>query len=315
MKACKLPGRRRRQPIPSPVKITVIKRLFSICLAVTLELVLASCANDSSTRSGFSELLAAGDIADCSSSYSDLTAGIIEGYPDATVATLGDNAYGAGSKEEFECYDKTWGKFKNRTRPSAGNHDYGTANAEGYFDYFDSRAGDPDKGYYTYQLGSWSMIALNSNCDEIGGCGPDSPQYRWLKKSLSQSQARCTLAYMHHPWRSSGKHGPTGIIEPLVELLYKNGADVVLSGHDHIYERFAPQRPDGRVDNQRGMRQFVVGTGGNRELYDIQPIDNSETRNNEIHGVLKLSLNKKSYKWEFLGVREGFVDKGEDDCR
>lgn len=261
-------------------------------------------------------LLAAGDIVECSSGDSQLTADIIKRFPAATVVTLGDNAYPDGGKEDFQCYEKTWGKFKQRTRPSAGNHDYATRNAQGYFNYFGSRAGDSDKGYYTYELGSWSMIALNSNCGYIGGCGKGSPQYRWLNKILSQSQARCTLAYMHHPWRSSGPSGPTEMVEPLVELLYENGADVVLSGHDHIYERFAPQRVDGRADNQRGMRQFVVGTGGSGRLYRVDgPLDNSEVWNNEMSGVLKLNLNKNHYTWEFLGVKEVFVDKGEDNCR
>ena len=289
----------------------IIRRLL---VGLFCSFFIASCTNDSSTTSGSSVLLAVGDIVECSSGNSQLTADIIKLYPTATVATLGDNVYEVGSKEEFECYDKTWGKFKLRTNPSVGNHEYETANAKGYFDYFSSRVGDSDKGYYTYQLGSWRMIALNSNCEYNGGCGTNSPQYRWLNKILSKSQERCALAYMHNPWRSSGPHGPSESIKPLIELLYEHGADVVLSGHDHIYERFSLQDPHGRADKRRGMRQFVVGTGG-RFLHEIdEPLNNSEVRNNEVHGILKLNLNENLYTWEFLGVKEGVVDKGESKC-
>ena len=176
-----------------------MKRRFSVCLVVTLELVLTSCANDSSTSSGSSELLVAGDISECAKPYSARTAEIIKRYPDAVVATLGDIAYPDGAKEDFECYDKTWGAFKDRTRPAPGNHDYRTAKAIEYFNYFGSRAGARNKGYYRYSLGAWNVIVLNSNCDHIGGCGKGSRQYRWLKKALSKSQTPCTLAYMHHP--------------------------------------------------------------------------------------------------------------------
>ena len=292
-----------------------MKRLFSVCLIVTLELVLTSCANDSSTSSGSSELLAAGDISECGKPYSARTAKIIDSYPNAEIATLGDNAYKDGSKGDFECYDKTWGKFKERTRPSSGNHDYRTAKAKGYFDYFGSRAGARNKGYYRYSLGDWNVIVLNSNCDHIGGCGKDSRQYRWLKKELSKRQTTCTLAYMHHPWRSSGLHGSTAQIQALGDLLFERGVDVLLSGHDHIYERFAPQRPDGSIDSQGGLRQFVIGTGGREKLYPIDNVlRNSEVRNNKSHGVLKLDLRSTSYLWKFISVGDGFTDKGTGRC-
>ena len=166
------------------------------------------------------------------------------------------------------------------------------------------------------------MVALNSICDEVvGGCAKGSPQYQWLKETLSQSNTKCALAYMHHPWLSSGVHGRTVAIKPLVELLYTHGVDVILSGHDHIYERLARQSPDERLDNQRGIRQFVVGTGG-RELKTQEKLRNidkrlkhTEARTRKTHGVLKLNLSENSYRWEFLAVKEHkFADKGMESC-
>ena len=272
-------------------------------------------------------LLAAGDISECKNDNSAKTAEIIERYPRATVATMGDNAYKDGSKRDFKCYDRTWGKFKKRTKPTPGNHEYRTPNARGYFGYFGKRAGQRGKGYYSYRLGSWTMIALNSvPCVQsreahVAGCAKGSPQYEWLKETLSKSNTKCTLAYMHHPWVSSGVHGRTKAIRPLVDLLYTHGVDVVLSGHDHIYERLARQNPDERLDNRRGMRQFVVGTGG-RELKTQEklrnidkPLKNSETRTRKTHGVLKLNLSENSYRWDFLAVKEHkFSDKGMEFC-
>jgi hypothetical protein len=267
-------------------------------------------------------LLAAGDISECKNNNSARTAEIIERYPAATVATMGDNAYKDGSKRDFKCYDRTWGKFKKRTKPTLGNHEYRTPNARGYFGYFGKRAGQRGNGYYSYRLGSWTMIALNSICREVvGGCAKGSPQYQWLKETLSQNKTKCALAYMHHPWVSSGVHGRTVTIKPLVELLYKNGVDVVLSGHDHMYERFARLSPDERLDNRRGMRQFVVGTGG-RALKTQEKLRNidkrhkhTQERNRKTHGVLKLNLSENSYRWEFIAVKEHkFSDKGMTFC-
>ena len=272
-------------------------------------------------------LLAAGDISECKNNNSARTAEIIKRYPTATVATMGDNAYKDGSKRDFKCYDKTWGKFKKRTKPTPGNHEYRTPNARGYFGYFGKRAGQRGKGYYSYKLGAWTIIALNSvPCVQsreahVAGCAKGSPQYEWLKETLSKSNTKCTLAYMHHPWVSSGVHGRTKAIRPLVDLLYKHGVDVVLSGHDHIYERLARQNPDERLDNRRGMRQFVVGTGG-RELKTqekLRNIDkrhkNTQARSRKTHGVLKLNLSENSYRWEFIAVKEHkFSDKGMSLC-
>jgi acid phosphatase type 7 len=265
-------------------------------------------------------IVAAGDIATCSGTGDDATAKLVGGIDGATVLTLGDNAYPDGSAEDFEeCYEPTWGQFKERTKPIPGNHEYETEGATGYFDYFGEAAGDPDEGYYSYDLGSWHIVALNSNCgvEEIR-CGPGSAQTKWLREDLASSadEGQCTLAYMHHPRFSSGEeHGSTPNLEPLWEALYEAGADVVLSGHEHNYERFAPQDPEGRADPERGIREFVVGTGGKSHYPIVNTIANSEIHNDENYGVLKLTLHPHSYEWEFVPVEgESFSDSGSSRC-
>ena len=263
-------------------------------------------------------IVAAGDIADCRSEGAEATAELLEGI-DGTVLTLGDHAYPDGSAEDFEeCYDPTWGRFEDRTKPSPGNHEYDTEEAEGYFDYFGKAAGEPDKGYYSYDLGAWHLVALNSNCEEVSGCDAEAPQVRWLKADLAANDDKsCTLAYMHHPrFSSGGKHGNTHYIKPLWEALYEAGADLVLSGHEHNYERFAPQNPGGRADPERGIRGFVVGTGGGKGLYPIvDPIANSEVHNDNTYGVLKLTLRQEGYEWRFVPVGgDEFTDSGSAGC-
>ena len=267
-------------------------------------------------------IVAAGDIADCASEGDEATAKLVSDIDGATVLTLGDNAYPDGAAEDFrECYEPSWGQFKERTRPTLGNHEYETEGASAYFDYFGDAAGDPDEGYYSYDLGSWHIVALNSNCG-VGGairCGPGSAQTEWLKEDLAANsdEGQCTLAYMHHPRFSSGvKHGGTSTMEPLWEALYEAGAEVVLSGHEHNYERFAPQDPEGRADPQRGIREFVVGSGGAKSHYPIfDPLPNSEAHNDESYGVLKLTLSPKSYGWHFIPVEgEIFGDSGSAPC-
>jgi acid phosphatase type 7 len=264
-------------------------------------------------------VVAAGDIADCNSQDDEATARLV-GDIEGTVLTLGDNAYPDGTAQDFEeCYDPTWGQFKVRTRPSPGNHEYHTEGARGYFEYFGDAAGDPDEGYYSYDLGAWHIVALNSNCGEGEiRCGPGSAQVQWLEEDLAANDdKRCTLAYMHHPRFSSGeKHGNTHYVKPLWEALYEAGADVVLSGHEHNYERFAPQNSGGREDPEGGIRQFVVGTGGGKGTYPIlNPLANSEVHNDDTYGVLKLSLRPKRYEWEFAPVEgESFTDSGAAQC-
>lgn len=261
-------------------------------------------------------VVAAGDIADCASGGDEATARLLGGIP-GTILTLGDNAYEAGSREEYVgCYGPTWGRFKYRTRPAPGNHEYDTPGAAGYFGYFGGTAGNPGEGYYSYDLGSWHMIALNSNCGEVGGCSAGDPQQRWLKADLADNRRRCTLAYFHHPLFSSGKYSP-GIpkVKPLWETLYAAGADVVLNGHDHNYQRFAPQDPEGKADPERGIRQFVVGTGGRRPYLTGPPIGNSQVQSDDAFGVLKLTLRPEGYDWWFVPVEGAwFTDSGSARC-
>ena len=221
-----------------------------------------------------------------------------------------------GTRAQFRhCYDRTWGKYKKRTKPAAGNHEYYTSGARPYFDYFGRRAGKPGKGYYSYDRGSWHIVALNSNCARAGGCGAHSPQGRWLRRNLRKHRARCTLAYFHHPLFSSGEHGNQTKTRPIWRALYRANADVILSGHDHDYERFAPQRPDGTRNPRRGIREFVVGTGGAERgpFGTIQP--HSQARNARTYGVLKLKLRSRSYRWRFVPVAGRiFTDSGKDRC-
>ena len=262
-------------------------------------------------------IVAVGDIATCSSAADEATARLVGGVDaSSTVLPLGDNAYESGAPSEFaECYKPTWSRFKDRTKPVPGNHEYNTSQAKGYFGYFGKAAGEPGKGYYSYDLGGWHIVALNSNCAEVG-CQASSPQLSWLRADLAKDAKTCTLAYFHYPLFSSGEYRP-GIrqVKPLWEALYAADADVVLNGHDHNYQRFAPQDPHGRADPKRGIREFVVGTGGRSHYSILEPIANSEVYNDETYGVLKLTLNPKGYEWRFLPVEgETFTDSGSARC-
>lgn len=220
--------------------------------------------------------------------------------PDAVLA-LGDLQYPNGSLERFRNgYDHTWGRFKDITYPVPGNHEYGTSGAKGYFDYFGAAAGDRDAGYYSYELGEWHVVALNSECERIGGCGGGSPQEIWLRADLAAHPATCTLAYLHRPRFSSGTHGSNSDYDAFWRALYDAGVDVVLTGHDHDYERFAPLSPGGSVD-ERGVRQFVVGTGGNSHYRIRTPAANgSESRIQGVYGVLGMTLRPDGYDWRFV---------------
>jgi len=262
-------------------------------------------------------MVGAGDIASCSSSGDEATATLLDGI-DGTVFNLGDNVYDSGTASEFaNCYNPTWGRHKARTKPSPGNHEYGTAGAAGYFGYFGAAAGDPSKGYYSYNVGDWHVVVLNSNLScAVVSCAPGSPQEQWLRADLAANTKLCTLAYWHHPRFNSGaEHGNDLDVSPLWDALYQYNADVILNGHEHIYERFAPQNPSGGADNARGIREFIVGTGG-RSHYTfgtIQP--NSEVRNSNSYGVLKLTLSASGYSWQFVPVAGAtFTDSGSGSC-
>ncbi len=201
-----------------------------------------------------------------------LTASLLAKGGYAAVLALGDEQYERGALSDFRAeYDAAWGAVKSLTFPVPGNHDYGTTRAAGYYAYFGSRAGDASRGYYSFDIGTWHLIALNSNCGAVGGCDESSPQGRWLSADLAANPNACTLAYWHHPRFSSGPHGNDNTYDGFWRILFAAGADVVLVGHDHLYERFAPQNPDARGDDARGIREFVVGTGG-RSLYPIKTI-------------------------------------------
>jgi hypothetical protein len=252
----------------------------------------------------------AGDIADCSSSGAAATAALLD-VISGTVFTAGDNAYSSGSATEFaNCYEPTWGRHKARTRPAPGNHEY-SSDAAPYYAYFGSNAGPAGRGYYSYDAGAWHLISLNSNVDMSAG----SAQERWLRDDLAATSKRCVLAYWHHPRFSSGSHGSSTQSQAVWQTLYEFGAEVVVSGHDHNYQRFAPQTPDGAADPTRGIREFVVGTGGRSHYSFSSPIANTEAYNTDTWGVLKLTLGPASYTWEFIPIAGGeFRDTGTGAC-
>jgi acid phosphatase type 7 len=260
-------------------------------------------------------LVGAGDIGDCTRSDDSRTAALLDGI-EGTVFTAGDNAYEDGTPEQFAtCYDEAWGRHRDRTRPATGNHDWHD-DLGGYFSYFGDQARGLDGGsWYSYDLGTWHVIVLDSECDDAGGCGPDSDQGRWLAADLEASSATtCTVAIWHKPRFSSGMHGNDASVGPFWTALYAAGVDVIVNGHDHDYERFAPQSPDAVADLGRGIRQFVAGTGGTnlRRFHEIRA--HSEFRDSQSHGVLKLTLRPTDYDWEFIEVGGAVVDRGTDEC-
>jgi acid phosphatase type 7 len=262
-------------------------------------------------------LVGAGDIASCESTGDEATAALVDQIP-GTVFTAGDNAYVNGTADEFaRCYDPTWGRFKARTMPAPGNHEYQQdPAATGYYGYFGPAAGDPAKGYYDYTLGSWHVIVLNSNCVPAGGCQVGSPQEQWLRQVLAAGTARCTVAITHHSRFSSALlHGSEADLHPFWQALYEHGADLVVSAHDHVYERFAALAPDGTPDPLFGLRQIVIGTGGRDHRSFGIPVPGSEVRIAETFGVLKLTLRAGSYDWQFIPeAGKTSTDQGTTAC-
>jgi hypothetical protein len=301
-------------------------------------------------------LAGAGDIARCykgtdvrsfqrpgPTNPAEQTARLLDGMPGATVMAVGDNAYEFGSPFDYIfCYHPTWGRHRARTRPAPGNHEYLTPGALGYYAYFGRRAAPPF-GYYSYDLGSWHVVVLNST-PQVYACWPnelneppppgfpplpqpvtpgpaagracagDVAQQLWLAADLARSDATCTIAYFHHPRFSSGMHGNHYQMQKIWDILYANGADIVVSGHDHLYERFAPQNPDGEEDRVRGIRQFTVGSGG-AEFYNVVAVQrNSEVINNTDHGVVALALDAGRYAWSFVATDGTTKDEGSGSC-
>ena len=274
------------------------------------------------TAGGFSNVLvAAGDIAECGHEGDEATARILARFPEATIQTLGDNAYDEGTAAEFrKCYAPSWGRFKDRTWAATGNHDHSTKDARGYSAYFGSRGGPFDQYYYSYDLGAWHVVVLNGDCWRVGGCELNDPQIAWLRRDLETHAGVCTLAAIHRPPFSSGRYGDprdTERVRPIWQVLDEEGVDVLLAAHEHSYERFAPMNVQGERDDARGVRLFVVGTGGgNLRPFENEPLATTEARNDNTWGVLKLTLKTTDYEWDFLPVAgKTFTDSGSGTCR
>jgi hypothetical protein len=255
-------------------------------------------------------LVGAGDIGKCSTNGAAITGALLDGIQ-GTVFAVGDNAYDSGTAAEYaSCYEPFWGRHKSRTRPTPGNHEYNTSGAAPYYAYYGENAGPAGRGYYSYNLGAWHAISLNSNV----AADAASAQMQWLRADLAASSTKCAVAYWHHPVFSSGDHGNNSKMAQMWRVLDSAGVDVVLVGHDHNYERFAPQDYQGKA-NPQGIRSFVVGTGGTtfRSFGTIRA--NSEVRNTGTWGVLKLTLRATSYSWEFVpDPGKTFTDTGTADC-
>jgi len=268
-------------------------------------------------------ILAAGDIGDCTRLGDDSTAMLLDTLV-GVVVPLGDDAYENGTLDEYNrCYAPTWGRQEARTRPIPGNHDYNTPGAPGYYGYFGAAAGDPAKGYYSYTLGSWFVIVLNTGTDKPVDYEAGSPQEQWLRSELASHSQECVLAMWHHPRFSTvlGRDSTRFLAytQAIWDALYEYGADLVLNGHDHAYQRFAPQRPDGTRDTAHGIRQIAAGTGGGETLYDwavnLPAGSNMEVRDNQTHGVLKVTLRAGAYDWKFVPASGAtFTDSGSGTC-
>jgi hypothetical protein len=299
-------------PAPPLTATPELAATATLAPAATATSVPPSATATSAPVSGPGEVfVGAGDIASSGSS-DDRTAALLDGIP-GTVFTLGDNAYENGSASDYaNYYAPTWGRHQARTRPVPGNHDYQIGGAAGYFGYFGATAGDPATGYYSYDLGSWHVVALNSNLGMAAG----SAQEQWLRADLAAHPRGCTLAYWHHARFSSGAtHGSDPRSQGVWQALVEAGAEVVLTGHDHDYERFAPLDATGNRDDALGIREFVVGTGGRSHYSFGAVLLASEVRNADTYGVLKLTLRDGGYDWAFVPVAGGsFTDAGSGTC-
>jgi hypothetical protein len=286
---------------PSPARRAAITGAALLCLAAASSWPALAADRLPGALATDPVLVGAGDIASCTTTADSATARILDHIP-GTVFTLGDNAYPDGSSADFAgCYQPTWGRHRARTRPATGNHDYKTPDAGAYFAYFGATAGAAGQGWYSYDLGAWHVVVLNSDCDDVGGCGPGSPQVTWLQADLAAHAGAPLLAYWHHPRFSSGVHGGSSSMRTFWDVLYGAGAELVLNGHDHDYERFAPQDPGGRRDGRYGIREFVVGTGGAPLRAQATAAANSQAFHG-VHGVLRLTLRANGYDWRFVPV-------------
>ncbi|HEX5040250.1 MAG TPA: metallophosphoesterase, partial [Candidatus Limnocylindria bacterium] len=259
-------------------------------------------------------LIGAGDIADCSREGDEHTARLLDDLTGA-VFTAGDNAYASGTAAQFrDCYGPTWGRHVARTRPAPGNHDWETQGLAGYLGYFGAAAAPNGTSWYSYDLGAWHIVVLDSDCEPVGGCDAGSAQGSWLAGDLSASRAQCTMAIWHHPRFSSGEHGNDATVAPFWRVVYDAGAEVVVNGHDHDYERFAPQDPDARADDARGLQEFVVGTGGAELRAFRTPVANSAVRVAAEFGVIRFVLHPTGLDWTFLATTGRQLDSGSAAC-
>lgn len=282
-------------------------------------LVLTTSPEPRPTEAGQFVMVGAGDIAACDSDGDEATAALIDEVvavaEQTIVFTSGDNAYDEGSAANFaDCYDPYWGRHKAITRPVPGAREYRTPGASAYFEYFGEAAGVAGEGWYSYDFGAWHVIALNSNCDELGGCGLDSPQGQWLQEDVESSNTRCTIAYWHDPTFSSTVDGGHPDLQEFYGFLFDSDVEIVVNGDDHFYERFLPQ-DQFNEEFDEGLRQFTVGTGGRSLSQFGLPAPHSAVRFNEAFGVLILTLNPNGYVWEFRTVEGAlFSDRGFDTC-
>jgi acid phosphatase type 7 len=278
-------------------------------LAAVAAFVLASAEAGGRAVPSDAVLLAAGDIASCAYDGDERTAALLDAHR-GTVLTLGDNAYDDGTLEEFrKCFGPSWGRHKRRIRPAPGNHDYNSG-ASGYFQYFGRAAGPAGRGYYSFDLGGWHVVSLSSERDT----GATGGQVRWLRADLARARARCTLAYWHRPRWSAGDYSDDGRTAALWNALYDARADIVLSGHDHNYQRYPPMNKRGAIQRGRGIRSFVVGTGG-VSLDEVRADPRRRAANDNTWGLLKLTLRPAGYMWRFLPVAGGrYRDSGSGKC-
>lgn len=260
-------------------------------------------------------LTGAGDIADCALPGAARTSDLLLAQS-GSFFTAGDNAYQDGSVANYtDCYAPTWGRVLSRTiLPAAGNHDWLTPGAAGYLAYFGTVADPQGVTWYSMDLGAWHVIVLDSDCENVGGCDDASPEGQWLRKDLAASTAHCTLAIWHQPRFSSGEHGDDPAVGPFWEQLYAAHAELVVNGHDHDYERFAPQDPSAKVERPGGLREIVVGTGGGELRTFTKQAANSEFRLAGVWGVLRLTLHPINYDWEFLPASGDLADSGSTPC-
>lgn len=316
------------RPLAPALAAPLLALALALAAGLPTESAAGSVAAESTAASSAPVIAAAGDIA-CSPSDPDFNGGkgtatrchmkatsdLMVGRGLAAVLPLGDEQYVSGTLAEFRgSYDASWGRLNGIARPVPGNHEYLTAGAKGYFSYFGAAGGNPGRGYYSYDIGAWHLVALNANCPKVGGCGAGSPQETWLRSDLAAHPASCTLAYWHQPRFSSAQASDVGATAALWRALYAARAEIILNGHKHTYERFAPQTPAGALNRSRGIREFVVGTGGEELEGFVGVRPNSEVRSSTF-GVLLLTLRPAAYDWRFVPeAGASFTDSGTERC-